>query len=80
MRARFPHPHPTPTLSLTLTHPFKIPACFKHCNTLKSTWRSLTVDGVTLEEAVTSWFFGEGGVKTWLEDTCEGWNCGPGCA
>ena len=63
-----------------IDHAAMLPACFKHCNTLKSTWQTLTVDGVTLQEAVTSWFFQEGGISSYLEDTCEGWNCGPGCA
>lgn len=57
-----------------------LPACFKHCNTKTATWGTLTVDGVTLEAATASWFFGDATAPAYLEDTCEGWACGPGCA
>ena len=57
-----------------------LPMCHKHCNTLTgTTWSTLTTQGVTLEAAVASWFFGDGAVPAYLEDTCEGFACGPGC-
>jgi hypothetical protein len=37
-----------------------LPACFKHCNTEGSTFGTLATNGVTLEAAVATWFFGEG--------------------
>ena len=60
-----------------------LPGCHKHCNTLKgSTWATLDVSGVSLQTAVAEWFFRDD-VKQdphrWLEDTCSGWACGPGC-
>ena len=61
-------------------HAAMLPACFKHCNTKTATWSSLTVDDITLETAVASWFFGDGKTPAYIKDTCEGWACGPGCA
>lgn len=57
-----------------------LPACHKHCNTLTgNTWSTLTTQGVSLEAAVASWFFGDGTAPAYLEDTCKGYACGPGC-
>ena len=55
-----------------------LPACHRHCDTLTGAfWSTLTVDGFSLEQAVTSWFFGDGGsVPAYLEEACEGYNCG----
>ena len=57
-----------------------LPACHKHCNTLTgTTWSTLTVDGYSLEQSVASFFFADSAAPAYLEDTCEGYNCGPGC-
>jgi hypothetical protein len=57
-----------------------LPGCHKHCNTLTgTTWATLTVDGHSLQESVASWFFGDGTSPAYLEDSCDGYNCGPGC-
>ena len=37
-----------------------LPACFAHCNTLGDGFGSLATDGFTLEQAVSSWFYGQG--------------------
>lgn len=60
-----------------------LPACHLHCSTQKAArWSELTVGGVTTEAAVAAWYFGDGaaaGVPAFLEDTCDGYNCGEGC-
>ena len=57
-----------------------LPACHLHCSNQKAArWSELTVDGVTTEAAVVSWFFGDAAVPAYLEDSCEGYACGPGC-
>lgn len=55
-------------------------ACFKHCATKTASWSALSVDDTTFEAAVAGWFFRDAPSPYYLEDTCEGWNCGPGCA
>ena len=57
-----------------------LPACHKHCNTLTgNTWSTLTTQGVPLEKAVAAWFSKDAGVDDYLEDSCKGYACGPGC-
>lgn len=56
-----------------------LPACYRHCNTETSTWMSLKTNGFSLEQGVTSWFFGDGTVPVNNTDNCVGFNCGPGC-
>ena len=59
-----------------------LPACHKHCNTLKgNTWSTIAVGGLSLEDAVAEWFFRDNDFSEhrWTEDTCSGWDCGP-CA
>jgi len=61
-------------------HAASLPACHRHCNTLTgNTWSTNTVQGHTLEAAVASWFFSDASVPNFLEDTCGGFSCGPGC-
>lgn len=55
------------------------PACFHHCCTDSSVWHTLSVGGVAVEKALTSWFFGDASVPANLQDTCAGFNCGVGC-
>ena len=56
-----------------------LPGCFKHCNTEGPEFATLTTNGVTLEAALLSWFFGENTVPNFVREDCVGFNCGPGC-
>jgi len=56
-----------------------MPACYKHCNTEGSTFGTLLTNGVSLETAVSAWFFGEGAAKQFVVEDCAGFNCGTDC-
>ena len=56
-----------------------LPACFKHCNTEGSTFGTIATNGVTLEQAIASWFFGEGSAAQFIVEDCAGFNCGTDC-
>lgn len=56
-----------------------LPGCYMHCNTEGSTFATLATLGVTLEQAVLSWFFGDASVPAYVSETCAGFNCGPDC-
>lgn len=56
-----------------------LPACFKHCNTQGSTFATLKTNGVSLQSAVVSWFFGEGSAPQFNVENCTGFNCGTDC-
>lgn len=56
-----------------------LPACFKHCNTQTSTFSTLKTNGVSLEMAVSSWFYETKLVPQYIVETCKGFNCGSDC-
>ena len=56
-----------------------LPACYKHCNTEGSTFATLVTNGVSLEKAVASWFFGEGSAPQYIVEDCKGFSCGTTC-
>jgi hypothetical protein len=56
-----------------------LPACFKHCNTQTSTFSSLMTNGVSLEMAVSSWFYESKSVPQYITESCKGFNCGADC-
>ena len=56
-----------------------LPACYKHCNTEGSTFSTLATNGVTLEAAVAAWFFSEGAAQQYVQEDCQGFNCGTDC-
>jgi len=56
-----------------------LPACFKHCNTQSSTFSTLKTNGVSLEMAVSSWFYDSKVVPQYIAETCKGFNCGTDC-
>jgi hypothetical protein len=56
-----------------------LPGCYLHCNTEGSGFGTLATLGVTLEQAVLSWFFGDASVPAYVSETCAGFNCGPDC-
>lgn len=56
-----------------------LPACYKHCNTGSSTFATLKTNGVSLEQAVSAWFFGGARVPQFIIEDCRGFNCGTDC-
>ena len=56
-----------------------LPACYKHCNTQGSTFATLKTNGVSLQTAVTAWFYGEGSAPQYNLENCTGFNCGTDC-
>ena len=55
------------------------PACYKHCNTQSPTFSTLETNGVSLEMAVSSWFYGTRAVPQFVVEDCAGFNCGTDC-
>ena len=56
-----------------------LPACYAHCGTEDDRWRNVQAQGISLDKAVSSWFWEEGDVPDFIEDLCSGFNCGKGC-
>lgn len=58
-----------------------LPACYKHCNTQPSTFRTASTNNVTLEQATVSWFFGPSvySAPAYVVEDCAGFNCGNDC-
>ena len=56
-----------------------MPACYKHCNTEGSTFATLLTNGVSLEAAVSAWFYGDGTAQQYIVENCSGFNCGTTC-
>jgi hypothetical protein len=42
-------------------------------------WQTISVGGVTLQAAITSWAASRSGTTVRLSDTCRGFNCNPTC-
>ena len=53
------------------------PTCFVHCLSGQNTWYQLTVNGVSMQQAVQSWYFRAqpSAPPTRVVSACEGWNC-----
>jgi O-palmitoleoyl-L-serine hydrolase len=56
-----------------------LPACYAHCSTEDSRWNTVQANGVTLEQAVASWFLNEATVSPLIVESCSGFNCGYNC-
>lgn len=56
------------------------PACYKHTNTMGSTFASMTTAGVSFEAALVAWWWETGAaVPQYVTEDCAGLNCGTTC-
>lgn len=71
----------TGTLSLIASLPTGTgvfsPTCLVHCLSGQNTFTNVTVGGISMEQALSSWFDGATGVK--VVSSCTGWACVNAC-
>ena len=54
------------------------PTCLAHCLSGQSTYSTLLVNGLSMNDAVTSWYSGDGQSSRVISD-CQGWGCTAQC-
>lgn len=53
-------------------------ACFHHCSSEDTSYNTITINGVSLSNTLSNWFYELPGTITAI-DTCAGFNCSVGC-
>jgi len=53
-------------------------ACYHHCFTQEAQFNTVTINGISMQQALGDWYFGRVAPYN-LIDNCAGFNCSTGC-